>query len=242
MADDLTGRVRNNGARMPHVHLVVFDLAGTTVRDDGQVPRAFAAALSRHGISVTADQIRAVRGSSKREAVRQFVPEGPDRDRAAASAYASFREALAREYHEGGVQSVAGAAALFEWLRRNGTRVALNTGFDRDITSLLVLALGWDRDVVDAVVCGDDVPEGRPAPHLILEAMRATGVAAREHVANVGDTALDLAAGRNAGVRWNIGVLSGAHDRATLEREPHTHIVDSIADLARLVAAWNGER
>lgn len=221
---------------MLDVRLVVFDMAGTTVRDEGQVPRAFAAALARHGIAVTADEIRAVRGSSKREAIRQFVPDQIDRDRAAAAIYADFREELARQFNEGGVRSVEGAAPLFEWLRRHGTRVALNTGFDRDVTRLLLAGLGWDRGVVDAVVCADDVPEGRPAPHLILEAMRATEVTSPGQVANVGDTALDLEAGRNAGVRWNIGVLTGAHDRATLARAPHTHIVDSIADLPRLFA------
>jgi phosphonatase-like hydrolase len=222
---------------MKDVHLVVFDMAGTTVRDDGQVPRAFAAALARHGVALTDEQIAAVRGSSKREAVRQFVPAGPNHARVAGAIYTSFRQELEREFNECGVRSVSGAAALFEWLRHNGTRVALNTGFDRDVTRLLVAALGWERHVVDAVVCADDVPQGRPAPDLILEAMRVTKVVAPAGVANVGDTALDLEAGHNARVRWNIGVLTGAHDRARLSRAPHTHIVESIVDLPRLFAA-----
>ena len=96
--------------------------------------------------------------------------------------------------------------------------------------------------MVDAVICGDDVAEGRPAPHLILEAMRATGIADPHRVASVGDTVLDLEAGWNAGVRWNIGVLSGAHDRAALERAPHTHIVQSIADLPPLFVDPNQSR
>ena len=222
---------------MKDVHLVVFDMAGTTVRDDGQVPRAFAAALACHGVALTADQITSVRGSSKREAVRRFVPAGPNHARAAAAIYASFRKELEREFNECGVRSVAGAAALFDWLRQNGTRVALNTGFDRDVTRLLVAALGWERHVVDAVVCADDVAQGRPAPDLILEAMRVTKVVEPARVASVGDTALDLEAGHNARVRWNIGVLSGAHDHATLSRAPHTHIVASIVELPRLFAA-----
>jgi len=32
-------------------------------------------------------------------------------------------------------------------------------------------------------------------------------------------------------VRWNIGVLSGAHDRQALEMTPHTHIIDSVTDI-----------
>jgi mannose-6-phosphate isomerase-like protein (cupin superfamily) len=42
---------------------------------------------------------------------------------------------------------------------------------------------------------------------------------------------LDLQAGYNAGVRWNIGVLSGAHSREQLERERHTHLLASVAEL-----------
>jgi phosphonatase-like hydrolase len=115
--------------------------------------------------------------------------------------------------------------------------VALNTGFDRQMTGLLLGALGWADGLVDAVVCGDDVTRGRPAPYLIFRAMETTGASSVHRVANVGDTTLDLQAGHNAGVRWNIGVLSGAHDRKTLESVPHTHLLPSVAEVTRLWAA-----
>ncbi len=91
--------------------------------------------------------------------------------------------------------------------------------------------------MVDAVVCGDDVSQGRPAPYLIIHAMEATGTTNVRRVANVGDTALDLKAGYNAGVGWNIGVLSGAHDRQLLERTPHTQLLPSVAALFSLWSA-----
>jgi phosphonatase-like hydrolase len=115
--------------------------------------------------------------------------------------------------------------------------VALNTGFDRDMTGLLLNALGWSDGIVDAVVCGDDVLQGRPAPYLIFRAMEATAVSSVHRVANVGDTTLDLQAGYNAGVRWNIGVLSGAHDRQSLETAPHTHLLSSVTEVTRLWGA-----
>lgn len=90
------------------------------------------------------------------------------------------------------------------------------------------------RALGDVTVCGDDVRQGRPAPYLIFRAMEAAGALEARTVANVGDTALDLQAGAHADVRWNLGVLSGAHDRATLEQAPHTYILPSIADLAAL--------
>jgi phosphoglycolate phosphatase-like HAD superfamily hydrolase len=84
------------------------------------------------------------------------------------------------------------------------------------------------------VVCGDDVSQGRPAPYLIFRAMEATGARSVHQVAVVGDTTRDLQAGHNAGVRWNIGVLTGAHDRQTLQRAPHTHLLPSVAEVARV--------
>lgn len=219
---------------MNGLKLVVFDMAGTTVKDQGQVAGAFTAALAEHDIAVTSEQLSRVRGSSKRQAVLHFIPEGPDRARRAEMAYASFREHLAQRYRIEGVEPIADAERVFQWLRGQGVRVALNTGFDRDITGLLLNALNWGEGIVDAVVCGDDVKQGRPAPYLIFHAMEATGTNSVRQVANVGDTVLDLKAAHNAGVQWNIGVLSGAHDRKRLERAPHTHILQSITELLNL--------
>jgi phosphonatase-like hydrolase len=215
----------------PKLRLVVLDLAGTTVRDSGQVTTAFTRALFEQGISVTDRELAAVRGASKREAIGRFIPEGRHRLERANAAYGAFREHLAAGLRAEGVQPIEGAELVFRHLRSEGVRVALNTGFDRDVTNLLLNALHWGDGVVDAVICGDDVIEGRPAPYLIFRAMEATRVSSVHDVMNVGDTTLDLHAGHNAGVRWNVGVLSGAHDRAALQRAPHTHLVGSVADL-----------
>lgn len=219
---------------MNGIKLVIFDLAGTTVQDRGQVSGAFVAALAEHNIEVTPEQLNSVRGSSKRQAVLSFIPEGPHRASSAEAVYASFREHLAQQYRTEGIEPIKGAEQIFRRLRDQGVRVALNTGFERNITGLLLAALNWEADVVDAVICGDDVKQGRPAPYLIFHAMEATGTTSVRHVVNVGDTVLDLQAGYNAGVHWNVGVLSGAHDRRLLEQAPHTHLLESVAELPNL--------
>jgi phosphonatase-like hydrolase len=208
--------------------LVVLDMAGTTVEDRGQVPTAFAATLSAHGIPLTADEISRVRGSSKRQAIRSLLP--PSEAGKAEAIYLDFCRSLREAYHVGGVHCVPGADRAIHDLRGRGIKVALTTGFGRDIAALLLASLGW-TSLVDAVVCGDDVEHGRPSPEMILLAMKLTGVEDPSRVANAGDTVLDLESAARAGVRWNIGVLSGAHTRPALERAPHTHIVQSVAEL-----------
>ena len=220
---------------MDELKLVVFDMAGTTVKDNGQVVNAFTSALSEQDIQFTSEMLNSVRGSSKRQAIEQFIPQGADRARRAELAYASFREHLAERYRTEGVEPITGAERIFQWLKEQGVSVALNTGFDREMTELLLAALNWEEGaMIDAVVCGDDVKQGRPAPYLIFHAMETTGVTGVQQVANVGDTVLDLQAGHNAGVRWNIGVLSGAHDWEAMARAPHTHVLQSVADLFNL--------
>ena len=209
---------------------VILDMAGTTVEDRGQVPAAFAAALAANGITITADEITRVRGASKRQAIRNLLPAGRGED--ADRVYADFRRVLATTYQQGGVRALPGAEEKIRALRARGIQVALTTGFDRDIATLLLLSIGWTRNIVDAIVCGDDVASGRPAPDMILRAMALTAVTDASQVANLGDTALDLESAMRAGVRWNIGVLSGAHAREALERAPHTEIISSVADLA----------
>ena len=224
---------------MNDIKLVIFDLAGTTIEDTGQVPETFTTVLRGHGIEVTGEALRAVRGASKREAIRRFVERhyaGEESEIAtrAERIFAEFREHLATQYRQGGVTAVPGAVDTFAWLHKLGIKVALNTGFDRTITELVLRAVGWEKDTADAVVCGDDVSQGRPAPYLIFRAMEATGVISVHRVANVGDTVLDLQAGWNAAVQWNIGVLSGAHTKEQLESVQHTHLLPSVAALPSL--------
>jgi len=215
--------------------LVIFDMAGTTVEDGGQVPAAFVAALAQHGIEIGAERIAAVRGSSKQQAILELLPDGPERALRADALYAAFRVELARRYERDGVRPVAGAEATFRWLHDRGVLVALDTGFDRDTTDLLLASLGWSKRA-NVVVCADDVTRGRPAPDMILRAMEATGTRDPAFVASVGDTSLDLQAGHAARVRWNVGVLSGAHDERRLRAAPHTHILPSVAELPGLWA------
>jgi phosphonatase-like hydrolase len=219
---------------MNGVELVIFDLAGTTVEDRGEVPSAFTDALASHGIAVSPSELRSVRGASKRQAILHFVPPGPQQRARAESVYASFREHLTQRYQSDGVRPIAGADTTFSSLRERGVRVAVNTGFDRETTAMLLDALAWGGGFFDAVVCGDDVAQGRPAPYLIFRAMESAGAGNVHRVANVGDTALDLLAGHNAGVKWNVGVLSGAHERPQLEDAPHTHLLPSVAELLSL--------
>jgi phosphonatase-like hydrolase len=222
-------------AAMDLPDLIVFDLAGTTVVDRGQVARAFAETMAGEGMELTAERLSAVRGASKRAALEELLPRGPDRAQRVEHAHAEFQVRLHERLADEPFVEMPGTAESFGWFARRSVRLALTTGFEREIALPVLAMLGWDIGVFAAIVCSDEVPRGRPAPDLIREAMLRVGVSRPDRVANVGDTALDLRSAHAARVRWNIGVCSGAHPRELLVDEPHTHLLDSVADLPTLV-------
>ena len=116
------------------VALVVFDLAGTTIKDSHHVASAFVAALAEQDIRVSEDDVAAVRGASKREAIARFIPEGPDRARRAGAAYAAFRAHLGKAYRENGVQAIDGAESLFRHLSARSVRVLCLTQGSKEIS------------------------------------------------------------------------------------------------------------
>lgn len=223
------------------VRLVVFDMAGTTVQDNGLVLECFVAAAEAVGLSATREELNDRMGRSKLEVFDELAKRqlGRDREKEAADlrdrGYDVFRRVMEAAYQQGGVRPVPGASGVFAWLRERGIKVVLNTGFYRRVTEIIVDKLGWETEV-DGVVCVDDVREGRPAPYMIHEAMQRTGVRAVSEVAVVGDTPADILAGKNSGAVAVIGVTSGAHSGATLRRYPATHIIESVREVPAMLA------
>jgi phosphonatase-like hydrolase len=215
--------------------LVVFDLAGTTIRDRGEVPAAFREALGAFGLDVGDEALASWRGASKREVVQAIVAqrrgdlETAERQALASGIYERFRSMLRDALAAArGDLAIPGSLAAFERLHDAGIKVALTSGFDRAIVTQVLQSTAWPAHLLDAVVCSDDVVAGRPAPFMIFRSMELTGVIDVRRVATVGDTRLDLEAGANGGVAYRIGVLTGAHDGVTLALAPHTHILRSV--------------
>ena len=216
--------------------LVCLDMAGTTVRDDGAVEAAFTRALEAVGITPDAPRYAEARrfvnetmGWSKADVFAALLPP---RDAArATTAFASAYEAIVAA---GDVHPVEGAAAVLHTLRERDTRICLTTGFAPSTRDALLTTLGWTA-LVDLALSPADVGRGRPAPDLVLGAMARLGIDDPGAVVVVGDTVSDLQAGAAAGARAVIGVLTGAHDEATLAAVPHTAILPDITGLIGLL-------
>lgn len=223
----------------PAIRLIVLDIGGTIIEDRGDVPETLRSAMANHGVTATPADINEWRGASKREIIRHFVdrqntPPGTDREKLSTAIYQDFSARLSEIYR--GVPPIAGAEDAIRSLRQSGYLLATNTGFDREITLPILHRLGWEKYFA-AIVCSDDVAQGRPAPFMLFHAMEAARVNNVAEVMAVGDTPLDLQAGNNAGLRGVVGVLSGVSRAEQLNREPHTHILESVANLPDLLTS-----
>ncbi|WP_242882310.1 phosphonatase-like hydrolase [Actinomadura litoris] len=223
----------------PPFELAALDMAGTTVQEGGAVYAALDDAVAAHvGRPVPAETLHRWTGTSKREAAAGLLTEltgtapEPDVD----AVYGDFTARLAKSYAATPPTPIPGVPEAVAALRDAGVKVVLQTGYAREIARSILDAMGWTvGGTVDGLVTSDEVAASRPAPYLVFRAMEAAGVTGVDRVLVAGDTPNDLAAGRNAGARFVVGVLTGATPAAELGRHHHTHLLESAAQLPTLL-------
>ncbi|QIM18032.1 phosphonatase-like hydrolase [Leucobacter coleopterorum] len=238
------------------ITLAVFDMAGTTVNDGGGVYQALKQSVEETGVTVSEADLQTWMGTEKRAAITALIslgggdPEHPA-DKVDAT-FDRFRAILSELYAATPPTPIAGAPEAIAALRADGIKVALTTGFSRDVATGVLDALGWgvetekldpaavsagsgsatsDAVTVDALVCGDEVAMGRPAPYMIHRAMELTGTLSIEEVLVAGDTLVDVTAGSNAGAKITLGVLSGKLVREDFAGQPHADLLESVAQV-----------
>ncbi len=221
----------------PPIRLVALDMAGTTVADGGAVEEAFQHALDVVGLTPgqlkadPQDYIRRTMGQSKITVFTELL--GGDRH-LAEHANSAFEDAFDGAVDRGEVWAIPGAETCLTALRQAGMRLCLTTGFSPATRDRIIAALGWEA-LVDLVLSPADAGRGRPWPDMILTAVLRLRIDDVAEVAVVGDTSSDLLAGSRSGASMVIGVLGGAHSRSELARAPHTHLIDSVAELPELL-------
>jgi phosphonatase-like hydrolase len=226
---------------MNTIQLVVFDMAGTTVRDKGNVAIAFMDAFNEYGMDAPIVEVKKVMGFRKKDAIRilleKFNPAQSGNESLINSIHDSFIHNMVTFYeNDPEISALPFAEETFRLLKQRGVKIALNTGFTREITDTILKRLHWNKsENIDFVIASDEVPEGRPYPYMIQTIMQQLQVTDSASVAKVGDTEVDVEEGRNAGCGLVVSVTTGAYSRKQLEQcEPDT-IIDSLDELSLLI-------
>jgi phosphonatase-like hydrolase len=218
--------------------LVVFDMAGTTVVDKGSVSEAFIGAFLENELEVPFEDVQQVMGYRKTEAISmlldKFYPGLQHKEQTISAIHDKFEEKMLGFYMSvQDLKPLPFTEDIFRWLHTHNISVALNTGFTRLVTEGILYRLDWkNSNLIDAVICSDEVEEGRPTPYMINALMKKFNIEDPAEVVKVGDTEVDVLEGRNANCGKVISVTTGAYTREQLEQYAPDHIIDSLEHLA----------
>lgn len=219
--------------------LAIFDIAGTTIADEGAVAKCFIRAFAAHDIPVEAEEVNPLMGYNKTQAIEMLLSNKKINytEDLVQSVLAEFTNEMLDYYeYEPEVKPFSDTEKVFILLKEKGIRIALNTGFPRVIASAILKRTQWiEKGLIDDFIASDEVEQGRPAPFMINEMMHRFGIDNPEEVVKVGDTEVDINEGRQAQCGLVVAVTTGAFSESELEPYKPDHIVSSLTAFSKLV-------
>jgi len=228
---------------LQNVEMIVFDMAGTTVKDKQEVETCFLEAVNQTGLVSTREEINSMMGWSKLAVFEKLWKEQfPDTSKKDLTkhieySYSVFREILESHYLHTNILPAEGSLEIFEFLRKQDIKIALTTGFYRKVTDIILIRLGWNAGLnenysgtklINASVSSDQVKAGRPSPYMIFRAMELCNITDVRKVIKIGDTPSDLAEGKNAGCKYSFGITNGTHTKNELEKYENDGLIENL--------------
>lgn len=221
------------------IKLAVFDMAGTTVVDNNFVGQAFQQAFSNNGFEIALADFNHLMGYHKPTAIRMVLDKigNAADDTLIATIHTDFQNGMLDFYkNDPEVKPIPEAEDIFLQLKDAGVRIALNTGFSREIADRIVTRFQWkERGLIDDYIASDEVEQGRPQTFMMEQLMERAGISDTTQVAKIGDTEVDINEGRNAGCGLVVAVTTGAYTREELAAFNPDHILDSLNELPELI-------
>ncbi|HEY2110752.1 MAG TPA: phosphonoacetaldehyde hydrolase [Dongiaceae bacterium] len=247
------------------IEAVLLDWAGTTMDHGCMAPAVvFVEVFKRKEVPISVEEARVPMGAHKRVHIQRIteLPSvrerwikthgRPPRDQDVEDMFQAFiplQLACLGEYS----QLIPGALDAVKAMRARGYKIGSTTGYTTEMTKINLADGARQGYVPDSTVCADQVPAGRPFPHMCLQNAINLNVTAIPACVKIDDTVPGVEEGLNAGM-WTIGVaISGNEvglsladweklsevERATrraiaverLAQSGAHYVVDSIADI-----------
>lgn len=130
------------------------------------------------------------------------------------------------------ITAYPGVPEMLQKLRDSGLSLAVFSS--RKLTLVSSLEQAGIADFFEVIVQGDEVKQHKPHPEGLFKALGGLEVAPK-HAAMVGDAAVDILAGKAAGVALTIGITHGFGTRAELEKAKPDHIVKEPSEILPLI-------
>jgi phosphoglycolate phosphatase len=206
---------------------VLFDFDGTLADSyDGITASVNHVRTLHHLPPLTTEQVRPFVGRGALDLLKATVGRGDPE--ANAAAYRAHHPSVMLQ----GTQLLPGAAQTLAALKERGLKLAVCSnkpiGFTRPLLDHLGVAARFD-----AALGPEDVARQKPAPDMLLAALKRLGVSASEAL-YVGDMTIDIETARDAGVPV-CSVCTGSDAYETLRQARPDHLIHSLRELPSLL-------
>lgn len=222
------------------INLVIFDMAGTSINEDNLVYKTIQRMMTLHGVEVSLETVLELgAGKEKRTAIADIaeavVGSGGVSSDWIDGVHQAFKDELDRAYASEHMEVFPSVVKVIQELRSKGIKVGFNTGYSRPVAERILTRCGVKvGEDIDALATATDVSNGRPAPDMIDLICQQLDIPADQAV-KIGDSAIDIDEGRSAGVKWAIGVTTGAQTRQLLEKARPDYVLDDMLQLLPLL-------
>jgi len=219
------------------ISALLFDLDGTLVDSHHEICLALDRALRDVGLYLSFERVQQLVDGSPLEVIWQVLyPDShPGADAAAFGHFAgAYRTHYMRDLGHA-TRVFPGVFDTLTSLRRHEPELLFAVVSNKHSASVepLLEAMGLSEYFALSLGCGGTQLAPKPAPDLLLKAAEQLGSEVHCCVM-VGDTALDIRAGKHAGMR-TVGLSYGMSSRETLESEGADHVLDTFRDLERIL-------
>jgi phosphoglycolate phosphatase len=205
---------------------VIFDFDGTLADSYDAITASLNHVRAANGLPALPEaEIKTHVGRGLEYLLADLLP-GTDLGRNVAL-YRAHHEAVMRRH----TRLMPGARAALEALARAGRLLAVCSNKKVDFTRALLDSLGV-ASFFDVVLGPEDVPQPKPAPDMLLAALRRLSVSPAEAL-YVGDMDIDVQTARAAGLPVWV-VPTGSADRAALQAARPDRIINGLGELVDL--------
>jgi len=207
------------------VEAVLFDVDGTLLDAREFIFQAYEHTLASHRYQPPERElIASLVGRPFEDCYRILAPGGD-----IAALIRDHRDFQVQHLHL--AQPFPGARETLRRLKEARVKLAAVTTRSK-LTSSRTLQLAGLTDYLDLLISGEDVEKVKPHPEPLLRALDHFKVSP-QHACMVGDTAADILAGRNAGVK-TVGVTYGFAGEGIRANQPD-YVIDYLADVAAIL-------
>ncbi len=208
---------------------IIFDVDGTLVDSNELHVEAFVRTFANYGYKVFPDRIAIEIGKGGDNLVPSIL--GPAADKKDGD---SIREQEPKEFarlaQQRKIAVFPKVRELLGEVRRRGLKVVIATSSGKKQLDILTQWSGLDVAAeADVLVTADDAPSSKPAPDLIVTAVKKSGLSPAQCVM-IGDTQWDAHSAKHAGVVC-LGLRCGGNSVETLMQAGARRVYSDLADV-----------